>query len=260
MDGVYRRPPMDADDRSATTRAPGTSTLAAVWPLFGLRIRSERLVLRLPTDDDLPRLIDVAKAGIHPPDEMPFGVAWSTAPSPGFERGFLSHHWEARARWDRDDWALHLMVTLDDRPIGAQSILARRFPTFGMVHTGSWLGRAWQGQGLGTEMRSAVLSFAFDGLSARSAETDAFLDNAASNGVTRSIGYEPNGVMEMAPQGVPRLARRYRITAEAWRSRPRPPVTIEGLDGCLELFGAPPAPAAIETGEPSAPPAPGIEG
>ena len=27
-------------------------TLAAAWPLFALRIRTERLVLRLPTDDD----------------------------------------------------------------------------------------------------------------------------------------------------------------------------------------------------------------
>ena len=62
------------------------TTLESVWPLFGLRIRSEHLVLRLPMDHELPALIDLAKAGIHPPDEMPFGVAWSTVPSPDFER------------------------------------------------------------------------------------------------------------------------------------------------------------------------------
>ena len=32
----------------------------------------------MPTDDDLPALLAVAKAGIHPPDEMPFGVAWTS--------------------------------------------------------------------------------------------------------------------------------------------------------------------------------------
>ena len=28
------------------------------------------------------------------------------------------------------------------------------------------------------------------------------------------------------------------MTEEMWRARPRPTITIEGLDGCLDLFGA----------------------
>ena len=126
----------------------------------------------------------LAKAGIHPPDEMPFGVAWSTLPSPAFERGFLQHHWGMRARWSPDDWVLNLMVELDGRPIGSQSDRCRSdSPSTGRSHTGSWLGRAFQGRGFGKEMRAAVLGFAFDGLGARVAETSAFLDNAASNAV-----------------------------------------------------------------------------
>jgi len=218
--------------------APDPTSLADAWPLFGLRIRSERLVLRLPLDTEFPALIDVARRGIHPPDEMPFGIAWSTAPSPAFERGFLRHHWAARAAWRPDEWALHLLVELDGRPVGAQSVMAEGFPTYRMLHTGSWLGLAHQGQGLGKEMRNAVLAFAFDGLGARRAETEAFLDNAPSNGVTRSIGYEENGLQELAPEGVPRPAQRYRLTVEQWRSRPRPPVTVDGLEACRDLFGA----------------------
>jgi len=72
---------MTADDRVALTSA---------WPLFGLRIRSDRLVLRLPGDDDLEELMAVAQAGIHPPDVMPFGIAWSTVPSPAWERAARS--------------------------------------------------------------------------------------------------------------------------------------------------------------------------
>jgi len=64
--------------------------LAAAWPLFALRVRTERLELWLPTDDDLLDLVDLARSGIHPPGEMPFGVPWSTLESPGFERGFLA--------------------------------------------------------------------------------------------------------------------------------------------------------------------------
>src|SRR6187401_1836180 len=45
-------------------RDPSGTSLDAAWPLSGLRIRSERLVLRLPTDADLPGMLALAKAGI----------------------------------------------------------------------------------------------------------------------------------------------------------------------------------------------------
>lgn len=229
MGGVYRRPPMAADDRIR---------LVDAWPLFGLRIRSERLVLRLPGDEDLERLMAVSRRGMHPPDAMPFGIAWSTVQSPAFERSFLVHHWGLRASWTPDSWMLNLMIELDGQPIGSQSIQAERFAVMREVHTGSWLGQAFQGQGYGREMRAAVLAFAFDALGARVATTEAFLDNAPSNGVSRSLGYEENGRGSLAPEGVARETQRFRMTVERWRSRPRPPIEIEGLDACREMFGA----------------------
>ncbi len=48
-----------------------------VASLCDLRLRTERLELRLPTDDELVELFRVAERGIHPPDEMPFAVAWT---------------------------------------------------------------------------------------------------------------------------------------------------------------------------------------
>ncbi len=44
--------------------------------LYGLRLRTPRVELRVPTHGELVELRDVAHAGIHPPEEMPFGVAW----------------------------------------------------------------------------------------------------------------------------------------------------------------------------------------
>ncbi len=211
--------------------------LEVAWPLFGLRIRSEHLVLRLPTDDDLIALLDLAKAGIHPPDEMPFGVAWSVVEGAAFDQDFVAHHWSARGSWSVDDWRLNLLVEADRRPIGSQSVWGREYPIHRTVDTGSWLGRTFQGRGLGKEMRSAVLSFAFDGLGARFATSGAFLDNAASNAVSRSLGYEENGRGSLAPQGVARETQLFRMSAESWRSRPRPPVEIEGLDACRGMFG-----------------------
>jgi RimJ/RimL family protein N-acetyltransferase len=211
--------------------------LAPAWPLFGLRIRSERLVLRLPTDSDLEVLMGVAKRGIHPSNEMPFGIAWSTVPSPAFERGFLQHHWGLRASWAPDNWQLNLVIELDGQPIGSQSIHAQRFEVLRTVDTGSWLGREYQGRGFGREMRAAVLGFAFDDLGARIALTEAFLDNAASAGVSRSLGYEENGRGSLAPEDVARETQRFRMTLEMWRSRPRPAITTEGLEACRPMFG-----------------------
>ncbi len=212
-------------------------TLTDAWPLFGLRLRTERLVLRMPTDDDVIGLLAVAKAGIHEPGTMPFGMVWSTLPSPAFERGFMQHYWRTRGAFEPDGWFLNFMVEWDGDPIGAQSIDAEKFAVFRTVHTGSWLGRDFQGQGLGKEMRAAVLGFAFDGLGARVAETSAFLDNAASNAVSRAIGYVENGLGSLAPEGVARVTQHFRMTDEMWHSRPRPPLTIDGLDACADMFG-----------------------
>ena len=214
------------------------TTLTDAWPLFGLRLRTERLVLRLPTDDHLVHLMAIARAGIHPPDEMPFGVAWSTIPSPAFERSFMQYHWAMRGQWSPAKWSLNLVALLDGDPIGSQGIDAEAFTVHRLVSTGSWLGQAFQGRGFGTEMRAAVLGFAFDGLGARVAESSAFLDNAASNAVSRKLGYEPNGFGSLAPEGVARETQLFRMTAEGWRSRPRPALTIEGLKACREMFGA----------------------
>jgi RimJ/RimL family protein N-acetyltransferase len=208
-----------------------------VWPLFGLRIASEHLVLRLPTDDDLPGMLALARAGIHPPDEMPFGVAWTDATGPAFDRGYLQHHWLWRGKWSVDEWWLNLMVEWDGRPIGAQTISGEAFPIHRTVDSGSWLGLAFQGRGFGKEMRAAVLAFAFDGLGARAATSSAFLDNVASNAVSRSLGYADDGRGALAPRGVSRETQRFRMTDVAWRSRPRPPVEITGLDACREMFG-----------------------
>ncbi len=214
--------------------------LETAWPLFGLRLRTEQLVLRMPTDDDLAELLQVAKAGIHPPDEMPFGVAWTSLTGTAFDRGFMQHYWGTRAAFSPENWFLNLMVELDGRPIGAQSVNAEGFPTFRTVHTGSWLGREYQGRGLGKEMRAAVLGFAFDGLGAQVAETGAFVDNAA---IERGVaGPRLRGERVRQPRApgcrarhpeIPDDRRRLALTAAA---RPRD----RGSGRVLDLFGAAP--------------------
>ena len=52
--------------------------------LTRLRLRTPRLELRLATVAELRALAEVARAGIHPPEEMPFKVPWTDrADEPG---------------------------------------------------------------------------------------------------------------------------------------------------------------------------------
>jgi RimJ/RimL family protein N-acetyltransferase len=213
-----------------------------LWPLYDLRLRTERLELRLPHEDEIVALCTLAKAGIHPVDEMPFAVPWTRKPSPRFERDFYQYYLKLLADWRAEEWSLVLGVFRDGEPIGVQELAASSFASLRQVATGSWLGRDHQRQGHGTAMRGAILALAFEGLGAEIAETSAFLDNAASAGVSRALGYAPNGLARLAPDGVPRDMEKFRMTSEAWQARPRPPVVIEGLAAGLDLFGVTPSP------------------
>ena len=210
--------------------------MPSAWPLFDLRLATPRLVLRSPGDDDLFALLEVARAGVHDADEMPFAVAWTDLVPPAFEQSFLSFYWGCRASWTPEAWQLPLAVVLDGLPIGIQELRATGFPTLRTVETGSWLGRAYQRQGLGTEMRAAVLALAFDGLGADVATSGVIEGNVGSRRVSEKLGYEPNGESLVAPRGTPVVEHRYRLRRERW-DPDRYPTRIEHLDGCRAMFG-----------------------
>ena len=214
-----------------------TDSILDAWPLFGLVIRSERLELRVPRENELADLLALAASGVHDEEYMPFGFAWTDKRSPQFEREFMQYHWSTRASWSVDLWILDFGVWLDGRIVGTQGMRGDKFVLFRSVGTGSWLGREFQGLKIGREMRSAVLSFAFEHRGAQRATSEAFMDNAPSLGVSRSLGYAENGVRWMAPRGVARQEQQFLMTREAWYSRERPPITVEGLDACRDMFG-----------------------
>ncbi len=206
------------------------------WPIFDLRVRTPNLELRLPTDDDLLELARVARAGIVDADRTVFLVPWHKLPSPAFERQFLLHWWGDRSRWSPTAWSLGLAVLKDGRPIGVQELMARNFAIKRVINSGSWLGREFQGRGLGTEARAAILGLAFDGLGADAAESGYIEGNAASARVSEKLGYRVTGDEFFAIEGKRKLEIKVRCTPETWR-RDLVPVTIEGLEACLKLFG-----------------------
>lgn len=101
--------------------------------------------------------------------------------------------------------------------------------------TGSWLGQRFQGQGLGTQMRTAVLEFAFTGLGAETTVSSARIGNHASLGVSRKLGYREDALQRAVVQDELRVEQRLRVDRRDWRAAF--PVHINGLEGCLKDFG-----------------------
>ncbi|MFI6425958.1 GNAT family N-acetyltransferase [Promicromonospora sp. NPDC050880] len=214
--------------------------LADMFPPFGLRVACADLELRLPDDAELATLADLAVAGVHEPGRRPFLVPWNVGTPEEVRRGVLQYHWAARGRTAPEAWALELAVFRDGEPVGVQSVAATDYPVTRSAGTGSWLGLAHHGQGLGKRMRLMALHLLFEGFDAAVATTEAFDDNPESNGVTRSLGYAPNGVVLRDRQGERATENRYRMTRAAWDARPdahRPGVTLRGVAPVRAMLG-----------------------
>ena len=164
-----------------------------IWPLFDLEVVTPRLSLRYVDDRLATELAMLAAVGVHDPGETPFLHSWTDVEPPEQQRNTLRHHWELKSKTTPAHWSLALAVMVDDQAIGTTNLDATDFPLLRTVSTGSWLGRAFQGRGFGTELRRATLALAFRGLGAEMAKTAAWHDNGRSLGVTRSLGYQPVG-------------------------------------------------------------------
>jgi RimJ/RimL family protein N-acetyltransferase len=206
------------------------------WPLYGLRLRTPRLELRLPTTEELDALGQLAIDGIHDPGRMPFTVPWTDLAPDERARSVMQFHWGQLGGWSADDWMLQLAVFADGEVVGSQAIGARNFTIAREVSTGSWLGLRYQGQGIGTEMRAAVLHLAFAGLNAESAITTAMTDNPASAAVSRKLGYRPNGVFRSRVRDALAIEEHFALDRAGWQRHSTVPVEIDGLEPCLPQF------------------------
>src|SRR3954451_25331719 len=165
------------------------------YPLLDVRVSTPTLELRGATDELLDQLADAVRAGRNHAEPAPYDDPMSfyeTDPDLRVAK-WLRGIWRRRGTVEPDAWRLYLVVMVDGRPVGEQTLIGVDFATLGTVTTFSWLSADERGRGLGLEMRAAILHLAFDGLGATEASSDAFVDNHASNAISRGLGYEPNG-------------------------------------------------------------------
>lgn len=226
---------------------PTTATTAlspSPYPPLNVQVHTPRLSLLGATDELLERLVPTVRKGVATKPPWPFDDPMSLyLDAPEREWDWLRRIWSGRSRVSADFWRLYFVVVADGEPVGMQDLIGTGFAALGTVTTFSWLGPDARGGGLGKEMRQAVLHLAFDGLGAREAGSDAFVDNRASNRISEALGYLPNGFDWATRRGETAQLNRWRLPREQWLTRRRDDIELVGVGECLPVLGIDPPPA-----------------
>ncbi|MCK2244146.1 MULTISPECIES: GNAT family N-acetyltransferase [unclassified Crossiella] len=214
------------------------------WPIAGLRLSTPEVELRWPSLADLDELAEVAARGVHDPGEMPFFSHWTDGDPEVVARRVVQRHWNSLGAWTPNDWTLYLVAVHQDQVIGCYSMGARDFHLTREVLGTAWLGLPFQGKGVGTYARAAMLHLAFEGLGAEYSFSVVQRSNTASQTVFKKLGFQADGMQVNQVRGRQVLSDRYRMDRQTWEENRTVPVEIHGLAPALPLFGLTPDNAA----------------
>ena len=206
------------------------------WPLFDLRIDSADLTLRPMTEADQPAIADLL------PDDVeldPAAARYATGDE-RVTRGTILHqgYWRSYGTWRPEAWRVNFVVSAAGQILGAQELEGNDFPVLRTVDTASFLVPSARGRGYGKQMRRAVLALAFGPMGAQAAITSAWHDNHASLGVSRALGYQPNGESLHARGDGADVMVHMRMLRAGWLAGDAAAgIRITGFEACRYLFG-----------------------
>jgi RimJ/RimL family protein N-acetyltransferase len=208
------------------------------WPLVGLRLRTRDLVLRPTVEADLSAVVATLSADVGTNPHLPQFPGLDASRS----RAVSAHqsYWQSVGNWSIDGWRLDLVVVAEDRIVGVQSLEGEDFLALRTVDSASHLIEGVRGRGWGKQSRQAVLALAFGPLGAEYAVTSAWESNGASLGVSRALGYRPNGESRHRSdtgQGAATMMH-MRMSRADWEATAfASSVTISGFEPCRPFFG-----------------------
>lgn len=206
------------------------------WPLFGLCLATRELTLCPVTEADLVPLADLLPGDV----ELDPAATRFPAGEERISRGVVLHqgYWRSYGTWRTGAWRLTFTVRQGPRILGLQELEGNDFPTLRTVDSASWLAREARGRSYGQQARAAVLALAFGPLGAELAITSAWHDNHASLGVSRALGYQPNGESRLARGDRADVLLHMRLPRADWlASGLADGVRITGFEPCRPLFG-----------------------
>lgn len=170
------------EKKSGPRKRPGSESQSGAEnprDLSSLRLQTDRLVLRLPSVDDVDRLTDLI--GDYEVTKWLAQVPWPYRRDHALE-------WLAMAN-DADKGDLILAIDNGDGLVGGIGLASwRENPTIGY-----WLGKPYWAQGLMSEAVEAMLAFAFEELDAAEVYASVFDHNLASLRLQERFGFKITG-------------------------------------------------------------------
>ena len=160
--------------------------------MLPVTLRTARLVLSVPTEDD----IDPITEGAQDP-EVP---RWTTLPSPYARADAADFVTKAAEWWDAETeltWAIHA----DRRWVGMLGL--HRVERGESAEIGYWVAAPARGRGYLTEAARAVIDFAFDpeALDLKRVAWRAVVGNVASARTARTLGFRYEGLVRQGLTG-----------------------------------------------------------
>lgn len=197
-------------------------------------ITTSRLILRIPTNEEIVALGEVLAEGIQKPGEPFFQDQRLYNKNPEEAEKLLDEIvLDNLKTWEKEDWHIPFAIFYGNNPIGLITMYSKDFLVTRGFGASYWIGLPYQGKGFGTEALQGVLSLGFDGLEAREAYCGAWSDNVASLHIMEKLGFIPNGEYWMVKQGQAVKDKRMKLSKENW-SQPST-IHISHFDGGLFL-------------------------
>ncbi len=205
-----------------------------LWPLHGIRLTTPDLALTAMAEPDLPLVLSLLPADL---DLNPHATTYAGLGREANRRAVVMQgYWRALGLWSPSDWMLPFVVRRAGEVIGVQWLEGPDYLTDHTVDSSSWLVPGERGRGLGRQMRAAVLDLAFGPLGAEAAISSAVTANAASLGVSQSLGYHATHTSVLPHSG--EVLQHVRLERDAWRAgRAAGTTTLECVDAALPFFG-----------------------
>src|SRR3989339_30610 len=158
-----------------------------------MKLETKRLILRTPKMSDWKDILE----GIG---DIDVSRNLSNVPHPYKKKDAIWWLNKQKKDWSkRNPTSREFVIVLksENKVIGASGFC--RIDKFtGTATSGSWIAKKYWRKGYITEAKLALNDFAFNKLNLQRLESEAFLENAASNGMSKFFGYKFEGTKRRA--------------------------------------------------------------
>lgn len=151
-------------------------------------LKTKRLILRPPRKSDWKDVVEGVK-------NVEVTRNLKVVPCPYTKKDAIKWINTTVKKWkkkEKDDYTFFIELKSEKKVIGATGI-HRISKKNGITTTGSWINRKYWRKGYILEAKVPILDFIFNKLKLRKVETEAYVENVASNNMSQKLGFKKEG-------------------------------------------------------------------